>query len=320
MTSGQSPITIRPYEVGYAKFLPEIYRKAVQEIGLTSYSADQIAVWSSLAPSESDFRQRAKDGRYIFVAVDKAGRSVGYADLEPDGHIDHIYCAPDAGRKGLGTALALTLEAHARSKRLKTLRVEASEIARPVFERLGYRIERKRDLTITGVEIHNYAMTKPLPKITGNFAPTPATEAYFTEYQSASGVTDAYQVVGFGDSAVMADELASLVLSGQKRATAALLRDFDQGDSMPFVGAHVVLVDGSGEPRAIWQTVQVRIGVLENVDSSFAWDEGEGARTRDSWLSDHRRYFSRQAENEGFVFDETTAVIFERFQVVWPRP
>jgi hypothetical protein len=29
------------------------------------------------------------------------------------------------------------------------------------------------------------------------------------------------------------------------------------------------------------------------VDEAFAWNEGEGDRTRDWWLAAHRRYFAR---------------------------
>ena len=38
---------------------------------------------------------------------------------------------------------------------------------------------------------------------------------------------------------------------------------------------------------------------LPQVDEAFAWDEGEGDRTREWWLDAHRRYFARQAMREG---------------------
>ena len=47
-------------------------------------------------------------------------------------------------------------------------------------------------------------------------------------------------------------------------------------------------------------------------------NEGEGDRTRDWWLDAHRRYFSRQADREGFEFDDDIATVFERFEIVWP--
>jgi uncharacterized protein YhfF len=55
------------------------------------------------------------------------------------------------------------------------------------------------------------------------------------------------------------------------------------------------------------------------VDESFAWDEGEGDRTRADWIAGHRAYFTRQAAREGFEFSDETPLVFERFVVVWPR-
>ncbi len=126
-------------------------------------------------------------------------------------------------------------------------------------------------------------------------------------------------MVTFGDSAAMADELAELVLTGPKRATAGLLRDFTlNAEPMPVVGGYVVVVDGNGRPVCIWRTTDVRIGPLNSVDAAFAWDEGEGDRTLEDWLDGHVRFFRRQAEREGFAFHMEIETVFERFAVVWP--
>jgi uncharacterized protein YhfF len=150
---------------------------------------------------------------------------------------------------------------------------------------------------------------------------SPATEAMWAAYRAAhSEVGDDYDVTIFGDSPAMADELASLVLHGPKRATAGLLKDFGEGgEPLPRVGGHVVFLGGDHTPRGIWRTTEVRIGPLSSVDESFAWDEGEGLRTRDDWLDGHRRFFQRQALREGFAFSDDLPTVFERFELVWPR-
>jgi len=151
-------------------------------------------------------------------------------------------------------------------------------------------------------------------------ARTPEIIAFWNRYKAAAGLDhDRYDVVAFGDSAAMADELADLVVNGPKRATAGLLRDFGPGgEPMPVVGGHVVVVDGAGRPRCIWRTTEVTVKPLVEVDAAFAWDEGEGDRTRDDWLDGHRRYFSRQAARDGFAFHDRIETVFERFAVVWP--
>jgi uncharacterized protein YhfF len=149
---------------------------------------------------------------------------------------------------------------------------------------------------------------------------TPATEEFWAAYRAAARLMhDRYTVVQMGDSPEMAIELTELTLAGTKRATASLVRDFETtGEALPQPGDYVIVVDGAGMPRCIWQTTEVTIKPLIEVDDAFAWDEGEGDRTRSSWLNGHRRYFARQASREGFVIDDQIPTVFERFKIVWP--
>ncbi len=149
---------------------------------------------------------------------------------------------------------------------------------------------------------------------------SPEVAAYWETFRRARGVAQqAYDVCRFGSSPQMADELLALVLKGPKRATAYLLRDVEEGgETMSRVGGHVVVLDGSGRPRAIWRTRTVEVKPLASVDDAFAWDEGEGERTRADWLAMHSDYFAARAKSEGFTFDERMPAVFERFTLVWP--
>ena len=314
-------LTIRPFRDTDAAALPAIFREAVEVLGARHYTPEQVRAWAALAPPSDAFLEGTRDGRSVWVAADATERAVAYADLRTDGTIDHLYCAPPAAGRGIGAALVLTLEAVARLQGLGRLRTEASEGARALFERLGWRTVRRQRVECDGTALHNDAMERELPPIPADAAPTPATEAMMAEFVgtgSQSGGATAHTVVAFGDGPAMADELAALVVAGPKRATAGLLRDFVNGEPMPVVGGHVVLVNGSNEPRAVWRTREVRVGPIEDVDEAFAWDEGEGDRTRADWLAMHRRYFADAAEREGLAFHDRLPTVFERFAVVWP--
>lgn len=149
---------------------------------------------------------------------------------------------------------------------------------------------------------------------------TPAVEAFWNDYRIRRGVPEQdYDVCRMGSSAAMGNELLDLILAGPKRATAYLLRDVEQGgEKMSRVGGHVVVVDGSDRPRAIWRTRTAEVKPLDQVDAAFAWDEGEGDRTRADWLAMHKRYFEARAAAERFTFDESMPAVFERFTLVWP--
>jgi uncharacterized protein YhfF len=123
----------------------------------------------------------------------------------------------------------------------------------------------------------------------------------------------------FGDHAALADELLELVLSGTKRATAGLVVDFAaQNEALPRIGGHWVVCDGGGVPRCVLRSVELRVGRLDSVDDGFAWDEGEGDRTRSGWLAAHLAYFTRTQEARGEGWSDDLEVVFERFSVVWP--
>jgi uncharacterized protein YhfF len=142
---------------------------------------------------------------------------------------------------------------------------------------------------------------------------------YAAARPAAARITDEHPVERFGDSVELADELIGLVLHGPKRATAGLVADFAaEGEPLPRIGGHWVACDGSGAPRAVLRTTELRLGPIDSVDDAFAWDEGEGDRTRDDWLRAHRGYWNRVCSARGERFTDGQDVVFERFRVVWP--
>ena len=84
------------------------------------------------------------------------------------------------------------------------------------------------------------------------------------------------------------------------------------GEAMPRLGEHVVLIDGKGSPRCVWQTTDVAVKPLNQVDEKFAWDEGEGDRTLASWLEGHRRYFAMEAARDKFDFRDDIETVPSR--------
>ena len=138
----------------------------------------------------------------------------------------------------------------------------------------------------------------------------------FIETTDAGATPRFTDVTCFGDSVELADELIDLVLHGPKRATAAAVVEYRAaGDPIPVVGDRWIACDGAGRPRAVLRTTDVRVGPLSSVDDAFAWDEGEGDRTRDDWLRGHTAYFARALPRIGETFHDEIDVAFERFDV-----
>jgi uncharacterized protein YhfF len=112
----------------------------------------------------------------------------------------------------------------------------------------------------------------------------------------------------FGDSPELADELLALVLAGKKTATCWAQ---SQGLKGCRVGERFVVKDGSGRPRAVTETVELTGRRFDEMDASFAFDEGEGDRTLAYWSAAHQRYFTREG-----TFAPDMLLWCERFRLV----
>jgi putative acetyltransferase len=139
---------------------------AIRVTGLRAYSPDQITARTARHPGPQRFVASAAKGDMILIAVDAADHPLAYALLEPDGHLDMLYCHPDHTGRGLAGRLLAEADRRALEAGIARQFTEASELARPVFERAGYALHRRRDFTIPSpdgdIAIHNYAMEKRL--------------------------------------------------------------------------------------------------------------------------------------------------------------
>jgi putative acetyltransferase len=151
---------IRRYEARDAGALADLYRRSVEQIGPQDYAEGQVEAWAARGPSAAQIDARSTDGRTTLVAVDDRDQPLAFGDLEHDGHIDCLYCAPEAAGKGVAAALYDRLEQIARERGMARLHAEASEAARRFFLKRGFAVVRRRAFEISGVPIHNYAVEK----------------------------------------------------------------------------------------------------------------------------------------------------------------
>lgn len=153
---------IREFVPDDAQHLSQIFFRSVRELGPTAYNEAQVTAWAPASPPAEIYIKRANKGRTILVAVDENNTPLAYGDLEPDGHIDQLFCLPETSRRGIGSALCDALEARAAILGLDSLFVEASEIALSLFRRKGFTTDEKRNFLLRGVPMHHYRMSKRL--------------------------------------------------------------------------------------------------------------------------------------------------------------
>ena len=128
--------------------------------------------------------------------------------------------------------------------------------------------------------------------------------------------TDAY---GIGDTPELKQELLNLVLEGKKRAATSLVKESElEGWPEPEVGQYNIILDGNDKPAAVIRTLSIRRCRFSEVDEEHAYWEGEDDRTLESYIREHKKYYTRRGDALGFKFTPEMEVILERFELVYP--
>jgi putative acetyltransferase len=153
-------ITLRPYRPDDAPALLALFRDTICRVNSRDYSPAQIAAWASDDINTERWFGRFS-GRFVPVA-EEAGRPVGFAELERDGHIDRVYVSADYQRRGIGRQLLAAILAEARRVGLARLFTEASITARPFFEAQGFVMLAPQVVKCRGAEFVNYHMERVL--------------------------------------------------------------------------------------------------------------------------------------------------------------
>jgi uncharacterized protein YhfF len=131
-----------------------------------------------------------------------------------------------------------------------------------------------------------------------------------------------YEAFHFDDNEPTANALGTLVLLGQKRATAGLLWTNEVTHKLlPKIGALSVVTDWHGTPLCIIQSTHIEIIPFDSVSDRFAATEGEGDKTLRYWREAHWRFFSREYQRIGREPNLQMPVVCEEFKLVYPtRP
>jgi len=144
-------------------------------------------------------------------------------------------------------------------------------------------------------------------------------EQYLTSINEDTGSTDkTYSAWHFCDNEQDANDLAKLVISGTKKATASLHAFYEfENDELPKYGDHSIIINWDGVAQCIIKTTNIDIVPFKNVTEEFAATEGEGDKSLNYWKNCHLDYFSREMKEIGKEFNENSLVVCEKFEVVY---
>jgi putative acetyltransferase len=151
-------VQIRRYKPGEERALFEVYYSAIHLVASHDYTPEQIKAWAPEDLDMSLWEVRIRDIN-PFVA-ELGGEVVGYADLQPNGYIDHFFVSGTYHRNGIGSLLMEHLLAEAKSLGLYELASDVSRSAQPFYEKFGFVVVEQRCIERRGVIIPNALMRR----------------------------------------------------------------------------------------------------------------------------------------------------------------
>ena len=149
---------IRNYQSDDLTAVAELFTASVHTLATGYYDARQREVWAPRPPDPGLWQSRLA-AIHTLVADDE-GPLAGFIGYRDDGYIDLMFVSPDYAGHGVATRLYRQAESELMAAGIDKLTTDASEVARPFFERQGFEVIERQQIERQGVVFGRYAMAK----------------------------------------------------------------------------------------------------------------------------------------------------------------
>ncbi len=153
-------IAVRKYKAEDAGSIAQLYYHTIHNINSHDYTEEQVNVW---APYDSvkDYsgwqEKLAKIQPFVATINDIV---VGFAEFEPNGHIDCFYVHHEYQGKSIGSALMAAIFNEGKKQKINRIYAEVSITAKPFFEAKGFKVVKEQTVNLRGVELKNFVMER----------------------------------------------------------------------------------------------------------------------------------------------------------------
>ena len=161
---------LRPMLPSDTPMLAAIFVASILELTGDDYSEAQQEAWAAAAEEEEAFGKRLAGQLTLIATIQNA--PVGFASLKGPDHIDMLFVHPSVAGHGVASMLVDALERLAGARGAKTLTVDASDTAEPLFKKRGYTPKQRNTVTLNGEWLANTTMQKTLADSAAPGVPT----------------------------------------------------------------------------------------------------------------------------------------------------
>jgi putative acetyltransferase len=149
---------LRPFLPADAPLLAQIFRDSVAELTGDDYDEAQQAAWMDRAEDEDAFARHLAGQLTLIATI--AGAPVGFISVKGLDHIDMLYVHPSVAHGGVGSMLYNAIEKLTLGRGATHLAVDASDTARPFFEKHGFFSLHRQTVSLGDVWLGNTHMQK----------------------------------------------------------------------------------------------------------------------------------------------------------------
>ena len=148
-------MNIRAYAEADLDAVVALFIASVHELGAPHYSAAQRLAWAPRSPDMQAWVSRLAELRTLLLLGDSG--LLGFIAFDDSGHVDLLFTAPTAARRGVASRLLARLAHELPDVELFT---ESSLIAQPFFLRHGFRAVEEQWVVRRGVAFPRVAMRR----------------------------------------------------------------------------------------------------------------------------------------------------------------
>ena len=131
---------------------------------------------------------------------------------------------------------------------------------------------------------------------------------------------EAPKVVHFCHNQLDANECASLVKKGIKKATSPSLLGLQyRKEALPKIGDFMIVTDWEGQAHCLVRTTSVSLRPFFSIDEAYARIEGEGDQSLAYWRKVHWDYYTKELSEYGRKPNESMIVVCQEFEKVFDR-
>ena len=100
--------------------------------------------------------------------------------------------------------------------------------------------------------------------------------------------------IEFGTPGPMRNRLNDLIINGNKRATAGLLKEdyIDKGEEIEYVGERIAILDNDQKQIGVIKVTRVEVLEFKDVPTEFALAEAEGDLSGDDFRQSHSKFWN----------------------------